>query len=556
MKNQTLQKIQQVNIEQLVISEITQKLYDYTNRKSDIDSISESMKEIGQREPIIVIRDEENYLIIDGVLRYKALKSLKINKVAVIEVEFSPSETFSLTDFIIHHHIRKEKTANEKINEVRSLLRIGENTKNPSRDKENRVKLTTQLMGGKGWGRNNVFSLENIIVWEDSSDYNLGLSQGLAENQIKVNRALEAISLIEENKFDVESEKESKIISDFLKGKFDRNQAETLITAYKRKKGDSPTDIPSVIGNDNFQLLVGDAETVELPDDLRIDTIFTSPPYYKLRKYGDDENELGWEKTPDLFVKRLADILMRGFDKLNETGSMFVNMGESYDNKECQAVIPRLTLELIQRGAIYNDTIIWDKPAAKPVSSKAKRLKNNYEVILHFVKSKNFYFERININDPKKLRTTRGCKDHFEPKVTYHIPNKYSAPSNVLSPEIVGNIFRVSSSKNRFEAKDGEESHPGTFPWTLPLLPLLMSCPKDEKTVVFDPFAGTSSTGVTALTMGFKFVGVELYEKNVETSKRALRNHQQEFSTQNIEEVLDGMGYSVESNGDNLYNAA
>lgn len=34
-----------------------------------------------------------------------------------------------------------------------------------------------------------------------------------------------------------------------------------------------------------------------------IDTIITSPPYWALRKYGDDNNELGQEQTFQEYVK-------------------------------------------------------------------------------------------------------------------------------------------------------------------------------------------------------------------------------------------------------------
>jgi DNA modification methylase len=63
----------------------------------------------------------------------------------------------------------------------------------------------------------------------------------------------------------------------------------------------------------------------------------------------------------------------------------------------------------------------------------------------------------------------------------------------------------------------------------LPFIPLAISCPKSENTVVFDPFMGSGSCGVTALKMGFKFVGVELYDKNIITAKRMLADAQKEF---------------------------
>jgi len=104
---------------------------------------------------------------------------------------------------------------------------------------------------------------------------------------------------------------------------------------YDKKKKDGHTVVKlHPVENRNYTILQGNNEEIQLPDDLEIDTIFTSPPYYKLVKYGDDPNELGWEKTPDLYVKRLSDILIKGYEKLKDTGSMFVNLGESYEDSE------------------------------------------------------------------------------------------------------------------------------------------------------------------------------------------------------------------------------
>ena len=113
-----------VSVEDLVVSTITENIYDYSNRKSEISSLERSIKEIGLREPIIVIPNGIKYIIIDGVLRYNAVKNLKIKEVDVIVSEFEPSKEFTLTDFIIHHQIHKQKTSKEKENEIREILRI------------------------------------------------------------------------------------------------------------------------------------------------------------------------------------------------------------------------------------------------------------------------------------------------------------------------------------------------------------------------------------------------------------------------------------------------
>ena len=66
---------------------------------------------------------------------------------------------------------------------------------------------------------------------------------------------------------------------------------------------------------------------------------------------------LDGKKTPDLYVKRLSDILMKCYEKLKNTGSMFVNLGETYEDGECLGITERLTVELMSRGVRYVDQI-------------------------------------------------------------------------------------------------------------------------------------------------------------------------------------------------------
>ena len=104
-------------------------------------ALVESIGSIGQQQPIIVIKKDQKYLVLDGVLRLKALIRLNSDEINVIVVEFEETDDFSLSDLIIHHQIRKQKTNREKLNEIKTILRIDSEKTNPLRDKEKRVDL-------------------------------------------------------------------------------------------------------------------------------------------------------------------------------------------------------------------------------------------------------------------------------------------------------------------------------------------------------------------------------------------------------------------------------
>ncbi|MCP4951494.1 MAG: site-specific DNA-methyltransferase, partial [Proteobacteria bacterium] len=78
-----------------------------------------------------------------------------------------------------------------------------------------------------------------------------------------------------------------------------------------------------------MNLIKANIETVELPP---FDQVVTSPPYYKQRKYSDDPNELGQEKTPAAFIERLAGIFLKLSEGMSDDGTIFINIGDKYQN--------------------------------------------------------------------------------------------------------------------------------------------------------------------------------------------------------------------------------
>lgn len=258
---------------------------------------------------------------------------------------------------------------------------------------------------------------------------------------------------------------------------------------------------------------------------------------------------MGWEATPQLYAERLVDSLMKPYNRLKESGSMFVNLGESYEKGQCLAVIEHVVVEMIKRGAFYVDRIIWKKDSNKPISNQNHRFQPSYEVVLHFAKSRNYYFNRFKV---KKMVTdykiSRGCKDYGWEGVNYFVPNFYKQLRTIMSENELHDIVTVQTNSARIKHVDGEQYHPATFSQMLPAIFLSTFCPKptgDYKPLIFDPFLGGASCGRTSLMMGYRFCGVELYEKNVETSKRILAESLREFEPRALNQLEVEMAHEL-----------
>ena len=201
-------------------------------------------------------------------------------------------------------------------------------------------------------------------------------------------------------------------------------------------------------------ILQGDALTKlkELPEK-SINMCMTSPPYWALRDYGVD-GQLGLEPTFDQYISNLCDIFDEVKRVLRDDGTCWVNLGDTYfgsgkgaggdgNNKEsftftekeertcdncgkkftgwkfqnfcgsaCSGVdntprtkkgklpdktltmIPmRFAIEMVNRGWILRNTIIWHKPNCMPSSVK-DRFTVVFEYIFLFSKKKKYYFEQ------------------------------------------------------------------------------------------------------------------------------------------------------------------
>ena len=159
------QGVLKLNVGQVEITPVMERIYEYQNRENEIETLVTSIGKEGQKQPVNVVDYNGKLVIIDGVLRYKAI--CKIEGINTINVLVQPdiiTDEDDLIDLIIHNQLHKEKTKNEKLNEVKIILRIDEEDKNPKRDREIRIKLVEGKLG-KGWKKNNVLTFEKLLYW-------------------------------------------------------------------------------------------------------------------------------------------------------------------------------------------------------------------------------------------------------------------------------------------------------------------------------------------------------------------------------------------------------
>ena len=58
----------------------------------------------------------------------------------------------------------------------------------------------------------------------------------------------------------------------------------------------------------------------------------TSPPYYGLRDYGGEDDQIGMEESPEKYVDQLVKVFRNVREVLTDDGTLWLNIGDSYYN--------------------------------------------------------------------------------------------------------------------------------------------------------------------------------------------------------------------------------
>lgn len=89
-------------------------------------------------------------------------------------------------------------------------------------------------------------------------------------------------------------------------------------------------------GGTGATIILGDARDLPLADN-SVDLIVTSPPYWSLRSYTDGgehyAGQIGAESTPAAYIDSLVECTREWVRVLKPSGSLWVNLGDSYSGK-------------------------------------------------------------------------------------------------------------------------------------------------------------------------------------------------------------------------------
>ena len=233
----------------------------------------------------------------------------------------------------------------------------------------------------------------------------------------------------------------------------------------------------------------------------------TSPPYYGLRNYGDEENQIGLEESPEEYIQNLVEVFRKVRDNLTDDGTLWLNIGDSYYNyrpgkgqalskqtvsnnrqdlpdkcarrgnklkglkeKDLIGIPWMLAFALRADGWYLRQDIIWNKPNPMPESVR-DRCTKSHEYIFLLSKSQNYYFDVDAIKEPTRRKRS-----------VWTVNNKpyRGAHFAVFPPDLIEPCIRAGS-------REGD--------------------------IVLDPFMGSGTTAMVAKSLKRYYMGGELHEE-------------------------------------------
>lgn len=166
-----------------------------------------------------------------------------------------------------------------------------------------------------------------------------------------------------------------------------------------------------------------DARHLDNAISTKVDLIVTSPPYWQKRDYGHPQ-QLGQETTPERYVENLCDTVDSWIPLLHSHASVFLNIGDTYQNYALTSIPAILEVELRKRQWLLVNKIIWSKSNGVPEPLQY-RLANRYEVILQLARSNDYYSDThalaqylgqsANPGDVWNIPHSRSKSDHLAP---------------------------------------------------------------------------------------------------------------------------------------------
>jgi DNA modification methylase len=477
-----MQQVRTVSLDDLKIHPIVAGIINNTS----YPSIQFSMKHDGQKTPIVVVKREVGYFIVDGVLRYNA--AVELGDIETLECKILDIADGQVLDTRIVHNQKSKVHTLEICRNIEHILGLIGSEQGKRND----------LLGNKKFDKQDEFGTTRRNRYEKACAYSgLPFSTRTLYKLMKVH--------------DFEKTDNSLgLIDGINSGKFKIDGAHKLMKSYIDKSSQSESEdnsLPSILENKindvSYRLFNESSMSMEKIDDQSVSLFIDSHPYFKLRRY---RNQIGLrhgeEKTLGEYVSNFVLFCKEKWKKLKPGGVLVTILGETYKggyNGVCTSVETALKNE----GWEIIDVVIWVKQNQQ-YAPHPLRFVNSYERIIVLRKpGADTFFKEVkresSVGEFKIMPTSGGG---------YYV----ATPETCIPNVIITNVH------NPVEFSEVDKDFRHQAPAPEQIYTIFIDAYSKPGDTICDGFAGSGTIGV-GLSIGRNVIAYEIDKESYKFCK-------------------------------------
>lgn len=230
---------------------------------------------------------------------------------------------------------------------------------------------------------------------------------------------------------------------------------------------------------DDLKVYWKSSEDMAEVEEKSVNSVITSPPYWKLKDYN-HHNQIGTaDESYDQYHARMKNVWSECYEVLSDDGTMWIVADTHMDKGDLRQLPYHISQRAEDVGFILQDIITWFKPTAIAGMTE-KNVVNKKEYIIYLSKSKDYKF------------------------------NHESSQNGVEDPAVsedhqLGNLWRHPVKRG---SVGQEVLHKAPYP--VSLINRVVKISTDPNDTVLDPFFGSGTTAVSAISSGRSCIGYEI----------------------------------------------
>ena len=467
----------------LLIPHVQNKILYNDTDPDQVEDLAENIKTYGQITPIVI---NPSNVILSGHRRIAALKLLGRTYVECVIKEVEPEEEIF---YIIFANIQRQKDMVQLSNEIEILYELyspgqgyrsdlnGSSVSNPQKTTRDQICSDLNISAGT------ISDLRAIKKHRPDVLPHIGrvITLSAAANQVR--QHLNQARLIEDN---------AKSNGHLSRGK-------------------------------RFKIYCQSSKNMGQISDNEVDVAIFSPPYFNLRTFSGSKAEIGGEKDLDDYLDNLMEVVAEVKRCLKPTGSIFLNIADTYKDRSRMMVPERVGIRLKDElGLFVRNHLVFDKGQSYLPESTDRRRHCAWESIFWCVKDAEQYF--FNANDARVPYETDLIIDRRPPR-HHNNDNTVLATKGGMSirnplGKMSADIIRVNNHNGHVSRKTSEAIHTAVYPMEL-VRELLKGVVEDDYLVI-DPFCGSGQTGIAAAERNCRFIGYDISQSFCRLARRRL----------------------------------